>query len=61
MLEPLSARAARRLRAIELALERAQHGRFGICERCQGRIPVTRLRAVPEATQCIRCARTAEA
>jgi acetoin utilization protein AcuB len=61
LLEPLSARAARRLRAIELALERAQHGRFGICERCQGRIPVTRLRAVPEATQCIRCARTAVA
>ena len=55
-LESLSARAARRLRAIELALDRAKHGRFGICERCQGRIPVTRLRAVPEATLCIRCA-----
>jgi CBS domain-containing protein len=58
-LEPISERAAWRLRAIELALERAEHGRLGICERCQGRIPSTRLRAVPEATLCIRCARIA--
>ncbi len=58
-LEPISERAARRLCAIELALERAEHGRLGICERCQGRIPATRLRAVPEATLCIHCARVA--
>jgi RNA polymerase-binding transcription factor DksA len=58
-IEPLSVRAAQRLRAIELALERAEHGRLGICERCQGRIPRTRLRAIPEATLCMRCARTA--
>jgi len=58
-LEPLSLGAARRLRAIELALERAEHGHFGICERCQGRIPATRLRAVPEATLCMHCARVA--
>ena len=58
-IEPLSARAERRLRAIELAIERAEHGRLGICERCQGRIPRTRLRAIPEATLCMRCARSA--
>lgn len=58
-IEPLSARAERRLRAIELAIERAEHGRLGICERCGGRIPRTRLRAIPEATLCVRCARTA--
>lgn len=57
-IEPLSARAERRMRAIELAIERAEHGRLGICERCQGRIPRTRLRAIPEATLCVRCART---
>jgi CBS domain-containing protein len=56
-IEPLSARAERRLQAIELALERAEHGRLGVCERCQGRIPRTRLRAIPEATLCVRCAR----
>jgi acetoin utilization protein AcuB len=58
-IEPLSERAQRRLRAIELAIERAEHGRLGICERCAGRIPRTRLRAIPEATLCVRCARTA--
>jgi CBS domain-containing protein len=58
-IEPLSARAERRLRAIELAIERADHGRLGICERCQGRIPRTRLRAIPETTLCMRCARSA--
>jgi DnaK suppressor protein len=58
-IEPLSERAERRLRAIELALERAEHGRLGICERCQGRISRTRLRAIPEATLCMRCAREA--
>jgi CBS domain-containing protein len=56
-LEPISERASRRLRAIEVALERAERGRFGICERCQGRIPGARLRAIPEATLCVRCAR----
>ncbi|TMA32823.1 MAG: CBS domain-containing protein [Deltaproteobacteria bacterium] len=60
-IEPLSARAQRRLRAIDLALERAEQGRLGICERCQGRIPRTRLRAIPESTLCVRCARTAVA
>jgi len=58
-LAPLSERAADRLRAIDSALERAKHGRFGICERCKDRIPATRLRAIPEATLCVRCARTA--
>jgi CBS domain-containing protein len=57
-LEPISERASRRLRAIEVALERAERGRFGICERCQGRIPATRLRAIPETTLCVRCVRT---
>jgi len=56
-IEPLSARAERRLAAIDLALERAEHGGLGICERCHGRIPRTRLRAIPEATLCVRCAR----
>jgi CBS domain-containing protein len=58
-LEPLSVRAQRRLRAIELAIERAEQGRLGICDHCAGRIPRSRLRAIPEATLCVRCARTA--
>jgi CBS domain-containing protein/RNA polymerase-binding transcription factor DksA len=57
-IELVSTRAKRRLDAIELAIERAEHGRLGICERCQGRIPPPRLRAIPETTLCVRCAAT---
>jgi CBS domain-containing protein len=56
-LEPLSERASRRLRALDVALERAERGRLGICERCQEPIPAPRLRALPETALCVRCAR----
>lgn len=59
-LAPLSERATRRLAAIDAALERAEQGRLGVCERCGGRIPPTRLRAIPEALLCVRCARLEE-
>jgi CBS domain-containing protein len=57
-LESLVERASRRLRALDRALEHAEQGRFGRCERCRGRIPATRLKALPETTLCVRCART---
>jgi CBS domain-containing protein/RNA polymerase-binding transcription factor DksA len=59
--EQLADSAARRLRAIENALERAASGELGRCESCGGRIPESRLRALPEATLCVRCARKVEA
>lgn len=58
--EQLAELAARRLRAIEHALERQQRGELSVCEGCGERIPDARLRAMPGATLCIRCARTAE-
>lgn len=58
--EILADLAARRLRAIEHALERERRGELGRCERCEGRIPEARLRALPGATLCVRCARAAE-
>jgi CBS domain-containing protein/RNA polymerase-binding transcription factor DksA len=54
--EALEAAKARRLSALDHALERAAHGRFGVCDRCGDRIPVARLRALPGSTTCIRCA-----
>jgi CBS domain-containing protein/RNA polymerase-binding transcription factor DksA len=58
--EGLDALAARRLHAIDHALDRAAQGRLSVCERCGGVIPVTRLRALPGTTLCVSCARAAE-
>lgn len=52
--EPLGQLAARRLEAIEHALERAAQGRLGKCERCGRAIPIARLRAMPGAVLCMR-------
>lgn len=54
--EPLSALAASRLAALDHALDRVRRGRFGICEECGREIPVARLRALPGASRCVRCA-----
>lgn len=56
--EHLADLAARRLRALEHALERAEAGRLRTCERCAAAIPEGRLRALPGTTLCIRCARS---
>jgi CBS domain-containing protein/RNA polymerase-binding transcription factor DksA len=58
--ESLEAMRARRLAALDRALERAASGHFGRCERCSGEIQPARLRALPGTTLCIRCARTSE-
>jgi DnaK suppressor protein len=44
---------------VNAALERISTGRFGICDRCGGRISRERLDAVPYAQMCAVCA-TAE-
>jgi len=43
------------LQAISDALSRIEQGTYGICEDCGKRIPVARLKAVPQATQCLAC------
>lgn len=59
--ERLDVLAARRLEAIDRALDHAAQGRLSLCDRCSGAIPLTRLRAVPGTTLCVACAREAEA
>lgn len=58
--ESLATLAARRLQAIDHALERAERGELSRCEGCGGEIPEARLRALPSATLCVRCARQTE-
>jgi RNA polymerase-binding transcription factor DksA len=45
-----------KLRSLERAVELANEGRYGICEKCGVRIPLERLDIVPETTLCVRCA-----
>lgn len=51
---------SRELKAIDDALDRLDEGAYGDCDGCGKPIPLTRLRAVPYATECIDCHRLAE-
>ena len=51
---------ARELAQIERALARLKQGTYGVCEVCQGRIPVARLNALPYSTTCVECQREIE-
>jgi DnaK suppressor protein len=46
---------AKLLRAIEAAIERIDHGTYGVCPSCDGDINVARLNAVPWTCVCIAC------
>jgi DnaK suppressor protein len=47
-----------RLTDVEAALLRLAEGRYGVCARCGDAIDAGRLRALPWASYCIRCAAT---
>ena len=51
---------SRELANIEVALERMRGGSYGVCEICNGKIPLARLSALPYATNCIECQRVTE-
>ncbi|MBN1519918.1 MAG: TraR/DksA family transcriptional regulator [Spirochaetales bacterium] len=60
MLEALGAQDVKRLRSIEAALVRIQQGRYGLCVKCNKRIPHERLEALPYAVMCIECQKSEE-
>ena len=45
----------RELQEIDDALIRIQDGTYGVCEDCQERISMRRLRALPQARRCLSC------
>ena len=45
-------------RQIDLALAKLADGTYGTCDKCGRRIPPGRLRAVPQSTLCVDCARS---
>lgn len=57
----LRSNAERRLREIDIALERMAAGTYGVCEACGGPIDPARLEAFPSATTCIECQQRREA
>jgi DnaK suppressor protein len=48
------------LDSIEAALERIEDGVYGSCIECGGRIPKTRLNAIPYTPHCVKCASAIE-
>ncbi len=56
VLERLSEAELREIESIRIALQRIHSGIYGTCARCGGPIGDGRLRALPYATACIRCA-----
>jgi RNA polymerase-binding transcription factor DksA len=44
-----------RLKNINLALEKIEKGKYGICENCGEKIPTERLEVHPEARFCLKC------
>jgi DnaK suppressor protein len=52
----LGALARKRLDDVDGALLRLESRTYGACRSCRRPIPVARLEAVPEATQCVSCA-----
>jgi len=52
----LQALSRQRVDDIDAAVCRLDAGAYGACRTCRQAIPVARLEAVPEATQCVSCA-----
>ncbi len=46
---------SRTVAEIDHVLDRLERGQYGVCEDCNRRIPLARLRAVPFASLCVRC------
>jgi len=53
--QSLAGVARGRMEEIDAALVRLDTGAYGMCRTCRRPIPVARLEAVPEATQCVTC------
>ena len=51
---------AKELALIEIALMRIKQGKYGVCNGCDGKIPVARLEALPHSILCIKCQRESE-
>lgn len=51
---------ARELFFIQRAIVMIREGRYGMCEGCDGSIPIARLKALPYSVMCVECQRSQE-
>jgi RNA polymerase-binding transcription factor len=51
----LIARAEEKLRYLDEAFTRLDAGKYGLCLKCSGAIPIERLMAIPFASYCVDC------
>lgn len=51
---------SKELALIEMALLRIKQGKYGVCNGCDGKIPVARLDALPYSVLCVKCQRESE-
>ena len=56
VLDELAREAIDELSKINMALGRVESGTFGLCVSCGEEIPPNRLRAIPWAARCVKCA-----
>jgi DnaK suppressor protein len=56
VLAALDDEARRTVMLIDAALKRIENGSYGICAKCGTEIPEARLKALPYATTCVKCA-----
>ena len=56
VLEGVGGLALEEIQRIKSAISKIDEGTYGICEMCEGQIAAERLRALPYATTCIKCA-----
>ena len=49
-----------RLKRVQHALDKFEHGRYGFCEGCGEPIDFARLKALPDARFCLKCQRARE-
>jgi DnaK suppressor protein len=60
LLSVMSDADARTLENVVAAIRRLDTGAYGVCAICDGPIEPARLRALPEAADCVDCVRFAE-
>lgn len=53
-------RLVHKVEAIDVALDRFEQGKYGVCEHCGCEIPFERLEALPYTTVCTQCSREEE-